>query len=324
MRAREFNPQIFLEFLCCSVFGTLIFYLVISGEYLSYVTPRMKPYLLFTGCIMGTWALTGLGRLFRPQHKIRSVHCLVLVIPVLLLLLPHSSMNISDLPGNYAGGNTHIGQSNQISDNASLTPEPSQSTNTAGTADNTVITDAEDATVVTDAAVASLAEPSNDSSVIVPSSIDSAGGAVPAAQTETTESEISTDLPGLDIDGKKITVTNDEFVFWLTEICKDPKKYVGYTVVMTGYVYLDPEIMKNNEFVPARLMMTCCVADLSPVGLICKYDKVSELEKDTWVTVEGTLFIGQYEYNGQKYDDPEIAVTKITPAEKVEDYVYPY
>lgn len=75
---------------------------------------------------------------------------------------------------------------------------------------------------------------------------------------------------------------------------------------------------------PARLLMTCCVADLTPAGLICKYDKASGLEADSWVTVEGTLFIGQYEYEGKKYDDPQIHVTKITPAEAVDGYVYPY
>ncbi len=71
-------------------------------------------------------------------------------------------------------------------------------------------------------------------------------------------------------------------------------------------------------------MMSCCVADLAPAGLLCKYDKAPELEADSWVTVEGTFFIAEYEYGGAPYNDPQISVTKITPAEEVEGYVYPY
>ncbi|HWQ75900.1 MAG TPA: TIGR03943 family protein [Syntrophomonas sp.] len=302
MRARSFNPQIFLEFLCYSIFGCLIFDLVRSGQYLSYVTPRMEPYFYFTVIIMGIWALAGLGRLFRPQHKIRSAHCFVLAIPILLLLLPHSPLNASDLAGNYIGGNVFSGQSNQSSYNAH---KQDPSTN----------------------AGASSAEPTNDSSAIVqndlPSATDSLDTAAPDTQTSVSEGEYSTGLPGLDIANKKITVSNDDFDLWFSEIYSDMEKYKGYTVIMTGYVYKDPEFMKSNEFVPARLMMSCCVADLSPAGIICRYDKASALKEDSWVTVTGTLFIGQYEYDGHKYDDPQLIVTKITPAEKVEGYVYP-
>ncbi len=92
---------------------------------------------------------------------------------------------------------------------------------------------------------------------------------------------------------------------------------------MTGSVFKDPELLKDDEFIPGRLAMTCCVADLAVTGLICHYDQASELEQDSWVTVEGTFFIGQYEYAGNQYDDPQLKVTKITPAEAVEGYVYP-
>lgn len=71
-------------------------------------------------------------------------------------------------------------------------------------------------------------------------------------------------------------------------------------------------------------MMSCCVADLSPAGITCEYDKAPELEAGSWVTVEGTLQVGQYEYNGQQYKEPQITVTKITPAEEVKDYIYPF
>ena len=141
---------------------------------------------------------------------------------------------------------------------------------------------------------------------------------------DVTEKEESADLPGLDAANRKITVSNEYFGMWISELFENRKRYEGYTVVMTGFVFKDPEMLKEDEFVPARLMMTCCVADLSPAGLLCKYDKASELKADSWVTVEGTLLIGQYELDGEKYDDPQLTVTKVTPAEAVEGYVYPY
>jgi putative membrane protein len=280
-KAKAFNPQIFLELLCYSVFAGLMLYLLDSGKYLSYVTPRMEPYLYFTAIVMGIWVFIGLGRLFQPQHKMRSAHCYVLAIPILLLLLPHSPLSTSDFSASNGGS--------ALSGPNSYSPAPKQA-------------------------------PSADSG-----SDDSAPGSTdPAEDFSSAAPEYTADLPGLDVKNQKITVANDDFSIWLSEIYMNMEKYKGYTVVMTGFVFKDHEMIEQDEFVPARLMMSCCVADLAPAGLLCKYDKASELKAESWVTVEGTLSIGQYEYDGVQYDEPQINVRKIMPAEAVEGYVYPY
>lgn len=280
MHLKSFNSQIFLEFLCYSIFSGLIFYLVKSEKYLSYVTPRMGPYLYFLSIVMGIWALVSLGRLFHPQHKIRSAHCFILVIPILLLLLPHTSLSASDFSGSYTIGNNLSGESDKSSSKKTDVSEDSTSDYTDSSVSNT--------------------------------------------ETDVSEDEYYSNMPGLDTANKKITVSNDDFGLWYYELYANIKKYDGYTITMTGFVFKDLQIVGENEFVPARLVMTCCVADLSPGGIICKYDKVSELEENSWVTVEGVLFVGQYEYEGAKYDEPQVNVTKITPAQEVEGYVYPY
>jgi putative membrane protein len=137
------------------------------------------------------------------------------------------------------------------------------------------------------------------------------------------EDKPAVNLPGLDIKNKRITVANDDFGLWIYQLYTNMEKYKGYTVIMTGFVFKD-ETMEANEFVPARLAMTCCVADLSPCGLLCKYDKASGLKADAWVTVEGTLHMGKYKQDGEEYEEPQISVTKITPAREVKGYVYPY
>lgn len=256
MKGRAFNPQVFLEFICYCFFGGLMLHLVNSEKYLLYVTPRMKPYLYFSSVVMLTWAFVVIFRIFRPQHRVRSAHCFVLVIPALFFLLPHNPLSVTDFSDNYISQNT-------------------LDTTTLGT------------------------------------------------QTNGQDENFSTDLPGLDEENKKIVVTNEDFSTWLSELYINMEEYEGYTVVMTGFVFKDPQLMKENEFVLARLMMSCCVADLSPAGLLCEYEESYQLEKGSWVTVEGTFFIGEYESEGQKYDEPQIKITKVTPAEAVEGYIYP-
>lgn len=126
-------------------------------------------------------------------------------------------------------------------------------------------------------------------------------------------------LTGLDEANKTITVGDSEFYLWISALYENPDKYNGYHIRMTGFVFRDASQMKDNEFVPARLMMSCCVADLTPVGLLCQYDKTSELKADEWVTAEGTLHFEDY----QGSPEPQITVTAITPAKEVNGYLYP-
>lgn len=298
MQAKAFNFQIFLESLCYSVFGGLMFFLVSSGKYIYYVTPRMEPYLYFTAIVMLIWACVGLRRLFRPQHKIRSAHCFVLVIPILFLLLPHSPLSTADLSANYAGGNI-FSQQNTVNktnqQNSSNNADLSTPTLSESNVDSTVTSHADN----------NVSDPTNS---------------VPPNTQSTTTDDNEAGLPGLDTANKKIIVGNDKFYLWFTEVYTNIDKYEGYTIAITGYVFKDPQYFAKNEFVPARLAMTCCVADLTPIGMLCKYDKVSNLKADSWVTVEGVIHKGQYK--GQ--DEPQITVTKITPAEEVKGYIYPH
>lgn len=285
MQAKAFNSQVFLEILCNLVFTWLIIYLLKSGNYLFYVTPRMEPYLIFSAILSTIWAAAGLRRLFKPQHLIRSAHCFVLVIPVLFLLLPHSTLNVTDVAAGYAGAGAFVQNSA-----GSSTPKQSPSTDPNSGYSSDSYSDTKD-------------DGENTSSLPI------------------AESPYNQGIPeGLDEENKKITIGADDFYPWIIEIYSNIDKYEGYTITMTGFVFMDQEYLSENEFVPARLAMVCCAADLAPMGILCKYDKVSELESEQWVTVEGVLHKGQY--NGQ--DEPQVTVTKITPAEEVRGYIFPY
>ncbi|MDR1943965.1 MAG: TIGR03943 family protein [Synergistaceae bacterium] len=293
IQSRAFNSQRFLEASCCLSFAALTLYLVESGRYLAYVTPRMKLYLLFSAAVMIIWACAGLSRLFVPQNRTRSAHCFVLAVPILLLLLPHNPLSTSDLSYNFARGNTF---------------GSAYSGRASGSGGAETLYGADEIDPEADF----LFEDDGDYAADAPEF-------TPDQMYENPSRAGNADLSGMDESAKKITVENDDFYTWLEEIFLNPDRYEGYTIRMTGFVFKDPEMLLPDEFAPVRLVMSCCVADLLPFGMICKYDKVDELQADSWVTVEGVIHIT--EENG--YREPQARVTGVTPAAEVEGYIYP-
>lgn len=264
---RKLNLQVLLEMACCFLFSAMMVYMVWSKQYLYFVTPRMKGYLYFVAAVMLVWGLTGIKRLFEPQHKLRLAHCFVLLLPMVLLLFPLDIMNVSKVSSQYVG-KTGFAMTAQAQDTATTT------------------------VVGTGSAAADDSESQN--------------------------------LPGLDVANKTITVDDDDFSMWVTELYVHMQQYEGYTISMTGYIFKDPNILEEGQFVPARLMMSCCVADLVPSGIVCLYSNTDILKQDVWVTVEGTLTVGERAVDGVQSQEPQIKVTKLAAAKEVKGYVYPY
>lgn len=290
MKSHRVNTQAVIEAGCFTLFGAAMLYLLCSGKYLSYVTPRMKPYLYFTVIVMGIWAAVSMKGLFQIVYRKRTRRYFILLIPIMLLFLPHKEMGISNL-----SGSTRLLTGSTISTASELKDVVPSGT--------------------TPAEEPEFAEP-----------VFSDEG-VPEQRSERTDVYMSVDaygeplaLHGYDEVNRTITVSNDEFYEWLIAIFEHLDKFEGYRITMTGTVYQDPAVFAKTEFVPARLVMACCVADLTPCGVICVYDKVDDLEPDSWVTVTGTLHKGQY----QGQDEPQIHVLSIVPAEPVEGYIFPY
>ncbi|MDR2664661.1 MAG: TIGR03943 family protein [Oscillospiraceae bacterium] len=254
-----FSPQTFLETLIYAGFGCVLIYLVASGEYLRYLTPKMKPYLCFAAIVMLVWTCSGALRLGKTRGRARCAHCFALAVPILLILLPHRAMDASDVSFGY------------ISAAPNVSPQ-------------------------------TIAEPA-DSAAPTPAPSPAAPG-----------------LSGLDEANRSITVNDTEYYLWIMEIYDNLDKYEGYEFSVTGFVFKDPSLMSDGEFVPARLMMSCCVADLVSCGIICRYDGAGELENDSWVTVKGVIERGEY----MGYEEARIVVSSVSPAAPIEDYVYSY
>lgn len=118
-----------------------------------------------------------------------------------------------------------------------------------------------------------------------------------------------------------LVMESSNFYHSLNEVYGNLDKYVGTQIEVVGFVFKDNEDFKDNEFVPARLMMVCCAADMQPVGFLCRYDKASGLKSDSWVKVSG--IIGKTNFEGQ--DVPFIEAESVIEAKKPnDDYIYPY
>ncbi|MDF2887337.1 MAG: hypothetical protein K0R23_1722 [Lacrimispora sp.] len=297
LKGKGINVQALTETACFLLFGILLFRLTVTGGYLSYVTPRMKPYLYGLSALMVLWAAMGAGRMFRPKYKGRLLHCLVLGIPILILTVPPAppagsaaikNYSSSSIPGSSSGGAEidYGSASEQVTsgfDYYEDETEEEQSNYSAG-----YDGDADD-------------------------------GQQEQTQAQTQQPDLlkGAGLNGIDENSKTITIADDDYYAWMTELGAHADKYQGYTVTMKGFVFLDLENRQENEFALVRLSMWCCSADMAPMGLMAYDSKGLSSKENDWVTVTGKLSV--------KDGYPTIDAESMVAAEKPEqEYVYPY
>lgn len=125
-------------------------------------------------------------------------------------------------------------------------------------------------------------------------------------------------LYGLDQKTKTVTVADDDFYTWLYELSAHPQKYIGYTIIMKGFIYQDPDVKKEGDFALVRLSMWCCAADLTPIGFVVDDGGKMKFKVDDWVTVKGTFEMTK-DGSTQMLRAQDI---KAAPKPK-EEYVYP-
>lgn len=149
----------------------------------------------------------------------------------------------------------------------------------------------------------------------------------PVSEASSTATDISQTLPQVEMQKPDITLqngvlvlTSENFYVGLCEVYDHLDAYKDTPISLVGYVFKDSSFA-SNQFVPARLMMVCCAADMQPTGLLCLYDGAPQLEANSWVQVDG--IIGQTSFEGETI--PCILAKNVIPTEApAESYVYPY
>ncbi len=163
------------------------------------------------------------------------------------------------------------------------------------------------------------AQPVNEANV--PVSEQTQAQVIPTAKPVQPEIPESQEADSGADEGQTLLVTNDNFYDVLNALYDDMDDYLGRRIEMTGFVFFDPENFSADQFVPARLLMTCCAADMVAVGVLCRYDDAATLEEDSWVKVTG--IVSATNFLGETVPSIEVeSVRKTTPPD--DEYIYPY
>lgn len=116
-----------------------------------------------------------------------------------------------------------------------------------------------------------------------------------------------------------VKVTEDNFTIVNNETYLFPELYAGKEISMLGFVYKEPG-MQSDQFALGRYVITCCSADASFAGFLCEYHNASDFKEGNWLTIRGTIKVGQY--NGSNI--PVIMVSTFNKAEQGPENPYVY
>lgn len=126
--------------------------------------------------------------------------------------------------------------------------------------------------------------------------------------------EIEDPLP-FDLNAPVVEVEDEDYALFYRDITEEPKKYAGKTVRFKGQVArLRKE--RNGMFAPGRFVMTCCEADITFMGIPCKYEQSEKLQPKSWVTVTAT--VEARFHNLYKGVGPILTAVSVEPAEPAE------
>lgn len=99
--------------------------------------------------------------------------------------------------------------------------------------------------------------------------------------------DIEDPLP-FDINAPVIVINDEDYALWYRDISEEPKKYAGKTVQFKAQA-AKLKSAKAGMFAPGRFVMTCCAADITFMGLPCKYADSDKLEMRSWITVKAKV-----------------------------------
>lgn len=293
-KSNRINIEAVLKLIILLGFALFFYVIIKTGKVLLYVNPRIVPYVKFGIVVLLVMSLFSIPDIFKPKRKLKFKPYLFFLIPLLMAFsIPAKSMDSTSM----ALGDVKITQQ-QNSTNINITPDNIESGSADGSADGSAIDN-------------------NSIDNNTPTTTDNSQSSAPLSSTQVYPDQVTTELK---MQGDTVVVNDDNFVQWNEEIFTNMSKYEGVKIQIVGFVFKSKDF-KENEFVPARLMMSCCTADLQPIGFLCRYNKAPELKPDTWLKVSGT--IKTVDYNGEK--TPIIIADKVEDAVKpINEYVYPF
>jgi putative membrane protein len=107
---------------------------------------------------------------------------------------------------------------------------------------------------------------------------------------------------------------------WLSDFqqAADPNVFDGQEARVVGFVYRDKRF-ENETFMAGRFIVSCCVADAAPVGLIVYWPDSAGLADNQWVEVYGRLETGTFDGRTM----PILNAESVTPTQApAQPYLY--
>lgn len=121
---------------------------------------------------------------------------------------------------------------------------------------------------------------------------------------------------------KDIVVNDNNYLDTMNDIYEYYDNFIGRKISLEGFVFKE-ETFNEEQFVIARMSVSCCAADAEVIGFMCKYKQSSELEQNLWIKVTGTINSTVIEDKGKKRRIPVIEVDKLESIkEPINKYIY--
>ena len=134
---------------------------------------------------------------------------------------------------------------------------------------------------------------------------------------EIEQATLEEDLP-YDINADVIEIKPADYGIWYIDCMDQPERYKGKTVEFTVMVLKTPDFPKNN-LVPGRMAMTCCEADMTFLGFMCKWKDAEKYKTKEWVKVRAKVGVEyQRDYHGE---GPVLYAENVEKAAEIKDIV---
>ncbi len=115
-----------------------------------------------------------------------------------------------------------------------------------------------------------------------------------------------------------IQIGPEAYGIWYIDCMDKQERYKGKVVEFTGMV-LKSKNFPKNYFVPGRMAMTCCEADMTFLGYVCKAREAKNLETRQWVKVRAKIEYEEWQdYGGV---GPVLYAQSVEPAEPIKEIV---
>lgn len=123
---------------------------------------------------------------------------------------------------------------------------------------------------------------------------------------------------------KRVSLSVDTRTFtmedWVGALSADPnpRDYVGKRVIVSGLIVHSSASVPPGYVMVLRYLVTCCIADARPVGLVVRDTSHGSLPDNQWVTVSGTMGIASYQGQQITVVEPR----HIQPTKSQSPYIY--